>query len=386
MKSKLSILLNIFLLLLCCTCKHSGKKGNLTGPEISYKNPLNVTIGDPYVLKNSGSKYYMYGSDGGQKNSNMAYPTYSSTDLVNWVYEGLSLKRDTNTSWCVGAFWAPSAYKYNNKYYMFYSAQWRNNPQNELENFRIGVAVSDKPTGPFTDIQNCPIFDPGYPIIDADVLFDSDGRVYLFYSRCCYKHPVESEIAQWARSKGWFKEIEESWVYGVEINNHFTNTIGEPVVLLRPPLNLKDSISFWENRSVMTHEVNRRWTEGSYAMKYKDTYYLTYSANNVGGPNYSIGYATAKNPLGPYVKANNNPIVQKNIDKGGIVSGTGHSSITFSPDGKEMFCVYHGRTPATGNKRVLFIDRMKILSNGQLVVYGPNTESQPYPSGVSGTK
>jgi beta-xylosidase len=121
-------------------------------------------------------------------------------------------------------------------------------------------------------------------------------------------------------------------------------------------------------------------------MKYKDTYYLTYSANNVGGPNYSIGYATAKNPLGPYVKANNNPIVQKNIDKGGIVSGTGHSSITFSPDGKEMFCVYHGRTPATGNKRVLFIDRMKILSNGQLVVYGPNTESQPYPSGVSGTK
>lgn len=269
---------------------------------------------------------------------------------------------------------------------MFYSAQWRNNPQNELENFRIGVAVSDKPTGPFVDIQNSPIFDPGYPIIDADVLFDSDGRIYLYYSRCCYKHPVESEVAQWARSKGWFTEIEESWVYGVELDKSFTKTIGETVLILRPPLKMNDSISFWENRSVMSHEVNRRWTEGSYTLKHNDTYYMTYSANNVAGTNYSIGYATAKSPLGPYIKASNNPIVQKDIDKGGVVSGTGHNSITFSPDGKEMFCVYHGRTTQTGHERVLFIDRMEILSNGQMVVHGTSAEPQPYPSGVSDTK
>jgi GH43 family beta-xylosidase len=111
-----------------------------------------------------------------------------------------------------------------------------------------------------------------------------------------------------------------------------------------------------------------------------------YSANNVGGTNYSIGYATAKSPLGPYVKASNNPVVQKNIDKGGIVSGTGHNSMTFSPDGKEMFCVYHGRTPETGNRRVLFVDRMEILSNGRLIVHGPDTDPQPYPSGVTGIK
>lgn len=378
--------MNVFLLLLYISCKQSGKKAESAGTSSSYSNPLDVAIGDPYVLKDSDSKYYMYGSDRGGKNKDAAYPAYSSSDLVNWGYEGLSLKRDTNTSWCVGAFWAPSAYKYNNKYYMFYSAQWRNNPQNELENFRIGVAVSDKPTGPFVDIQNSPIFDPGYPIIDADVLFDSDGRIYLYYSRCCYKHPVESEVAQWARSKGWFTEIEESWVYGVELDKSFTKTIGEPVLILRPPLKMNDSISFWENRSVMSHEVNRRWTEGSYTLKHNDTYYMTYSANNVAGTNYSIGYATAKSPLGPYIKASNNPIVQKDIDKGGVVSGTGHNSITFSPDGKEMFCVYHGRTTQTGHERVLFIDRMEILSNGQMVVHGTSAEPQPYPSGVSDTK
>jgi beta-xylosidase len=383
MKSTLCIFLNICLLLLISSCGQFGKKNNLADNKLSYKNPLGVAIGDPYILKDSDSKYYMYGSGGGGRNTDTAYPTFSSTDLVNWVNEGFSLKRDTNTSWSVSAFWAPAVYKYKNKYYMYYSAQWRNNPNNELENFRISVAVSDKPTGPFIDIQNRPIFDPGYPIIDADVLFDSDGRVYLYYSRCCYKHPVESEISKWSRSKGWFEEIEESWVYGVEINNSFTETIGEPVLLLQPPLKMNDSISFWENRSVMTQEVNRRWTEGSYALKHNNTYYLMYSANNVGGINYSIGYATSKSPLGPYVKADNNPVVQKNLDKGGIVSGTGHNSITFSPDGKEMFCVYHGRTPETGNRRVLFIDRMEIKKDGQLVVHGPYTDSQPYPSSIS---
>jgi hypothetical protein len=100
---------------------------------------------------------------------------------------------------------------------LFYSAQWKENPANEVENFRIGVAVADKPTGPFVDMTDKPIFDPGYPIIDANVFFDTDGRSYLYYSRAAYKHPVKSEIADWARKRGWYKEIEESWVYGVEL-------------------------------------------------------------------------------------------------------------------------------------------------------------------------
>ena len=75
-------------------------------------------------------------------------------------------------------------------------------------------------------------------------------------------------------------------------------------------------------------------------------------------------------------------MLQKDVEKGGIVTGTGHNSITYSPDGKEMFCVYHGRTTATGDNRVVFIDRMKILKDGKLVVEGPNTKPQAMPSGV----
>jgi GH43 family beta-xylosidase len=217
-------------------------------------------------------------------------------------------------------------------------------------------------------------------------MFDKNGKVYLYYSRCCYKHPVKSEVADWAKKKGWFNEVEESWAYGVELKPDFSGVIGEPVLLLRPPVKLNDKQAGWESRSVTSKEVNRRWTEGSVAFKKGDTYYMMYSANYFGGKNYAVGYATSKNPLGPFKKAANNPVLQKNVDKGGTVTGTGHNSITYSPDGKEMFCVYHGRTSSTGNQRVVFIDRMKILKNGTLVVDGPTTSQQPLPSGVNRTK
>jgi beta-xylosidase len=266
---------------------------------------------------------------------------------------------------------------------MFYSAQWKENPTRELENFRIGVAVADKPTGPFIDIANKPVFDPGYPIIDANVLFDKDGKVYLYYSRCCYRHPVESEVATWASNKGWYKEIEESWIYGVELKPDFSGAIGEPVLLLRPPVTMKDKQADWESRSVTSKEVNRRWTEGSVTFRRENTYYIMYSANYFGGKNYAVGYATASSPLGPFTKAANNPVLEKNVEQGGVVTGTGHNSIAYSPDGKEMFCVYHGRTAKTGDKRVVFIDRMTISKNKRLQVQGPTTKPQPMPSGAA---
>src|SRR3954464_12155394 len=185
----------------------------------TFSNPLNVQLGDPYVL-HTGGMYYMYGTGGG---ADKGFDTYSSKDLVNWKSEGQVYFHDNKNGWSDpnanwgGAYWAPEVYEVKGRFYMFYSAQWRENPTKEAENFRIGVAVADKPTGPFIDIVNKPFFDPGYPTIDANVFFDTNGKAYLYYSRVAYKHPVESEIADLARKKGWYKEVEESWVYGIEI-------------------------------------------------------------------------------------------------------------------------------------------------------------------------
>jgi beta-xylosidase len=350
----------------------------------TFKNPLPVKFGDPYVLKVKGGRYYMYGTGGKAKNG---FAAYSSTDLVNWKDEGQVYYAGNPNGWSDstaawnGAYWAPEVYAHNGRFYLFYSAQWKHNPGREQENFRIGVAVSDSPTGPFIDLANKPVFDPGYPVIDANVLFDRSGKIYLYYSRCCYKHPVESEVADWARKKGWYNNIEESWVYGVELKPDFSGVIGEPVLLLRPPVKMSDKQAEWESRSVTAKEVNRRWTEGSVIFRKADTYYMMYSANYFGGQHYAVGYATSKNPLGPFTKAANNPVLQKNTATGGVVTGTGHNSITWSPDGSEMLCVYHARTLATGDERVVFIDRMKVLKDGKLVVEGPTTTPQLMPQG-----
>jgi beta-xylosidase len=343
-------------------CTHSKQ-------EMQMHNPLPVKFGDPYILKASDGIYYMIGTGGVHDGFKM----YSSTDLKEWNDEGRIFQGNTDSSWCIANFWAPELYEHEGKFYLFYSADWRENPTGELENFRIGVAVADKPTGPYSDLYNRPVFDPGYPIIDANILFEN-GRVYLYYSRCCYKNPVESELADWARNKGMFDEIEESWIYGVELKPDFSDVTGEPQLLLRPPLTMDDAQTEWESRSVTSGEINRRWTEGSCIFKKNDIYYMMYSANYFGGQNYAVGYATSKNPLGPFFKAASNPVLQKNVEQGGIVTGTGHNSITWSPDGKEMLCVYHGRTSATGENRVVFIDHMKVLDDGTLVVYGPTSK------------
>jgi beta-xylosidase len=348
----------------------------------TYTNPLPVKLADPYVLYTKGT-YYMYGTGEADK----GFAAYSSTDLVNWKSEGQVYFHNNTNGWSDpsaawdGAYWAPEVYEFKGKYYMFYSAQWKENPTHEMENFRIGAAVADNPTGPFIDLARKPVFDPGYPTLDANVFFDTDGKMFLYYSRACYKHPVESEVAEWAKKKGWYKEVEESWVYGVQLKPDFSGVIGEPVLLLRPPTKMSDKQSEWESRSVTSHEVNRRWTEGSVTFKKDGLYYIMYSSNYFGGQNYAVGYATGKSPLGPFTKSPSNPVLGRNTAHGGTVTGTGHNSITYSPDHKEMFCVYHARTTQTGDQRVVFIDRMQV-KNGKLTVFGPTTTRQKLPSGV----
>ena len=330
-------------------------------------NPISIPLGDPFILKGSDGNYYMYGTS---ENLN-GFKAYSSSDLVNWTDRGVILDISDTKTWGKDCFWAPEVYERNGKYYLWYSANWAYNPTDEDENFRIGVAVSDNPTGPFTNLFDQPIFDPGYPIIDANLFFDDDqNKVYLYYSRCCYKNPVESDISKWAKEEGLFEEIEESWIYGVEITPDYSDIIGEPQLLIRPPINKNDPQFEWESRSVTNKEINRRWSEGSFLFKEKETFYLMYSANYFGGKDYAVGYATAKHPLGPFEKALNNPVLQKNTDKGGTVTGTGHNMVLTLPDNQRL-CVYHARTKDGGHQRIVFTDKLSIDKDGILTVDGP---------------
>ena len=339
--------------------------------ESTIQNPIPLKFGDPFLLHASDGRFYMYGTsleDG--------FEAFVSDDLVNWESCGQVYHGGDSTQWCVSCFWAPEVYERDGKYYLFFSANYRENPTNEGENFKIGVAVSDSPAGPFTDMMNRPIFNPDYPIIDANVYFDDEsGRCYLYYSRCCYKHAVESEIADKARSEGLFDEVEESWVYGVELKPDFSGIIGEPQLLLAPPTKLDDLQAEWESRSVTSGEVNRRWTEGSYLFRENNIYYIMYSANSYAGSHYAVGYATSQNPLGPFQKAANNPVLQENVSKGGTVMGTVHNMVITMPDG-QRYCVYHGRMSDNPEVRVVLMDPLRIEEDGRLIVDGPSVAPQ----------
>ena len=355
-----------------CSCANtkSGGKESL-GKEVVITNPVPVKFGDPFILHASDGKYYMYGtslSDG--------FEAFVSDDLTKWTPCGQVYKGGTPEQWNVDCFWAPEVYERNGKYYLFYSANGRENPGKEAENFKIGVAVASSPKGPFKDLYNRPVFEPGYPVIDANVYFDDkNNKCYLYYSRCCYKHPVDSEIARKMKAEGVYDDIEESWVYGVELKSDFSGIIGKPKLLLAPPTAMSDKQAEWESRSVSSHEVNRRWTEGSYLFEKNGTYYIMYSANSYQGAHYAVGYATSKSPLGPFVKASNNPVLQENRSKGGIVIGTGHNMVLTLPNGT-MLCVYHGRMTDDPDVRVVLIDKMEVKDDGTLVVHGPTTQPQ----------
>lgn len=351
--------------------------------ERTYCNPLGVAA-DPCVMRKPtgevveyDGKYWLYFTS--EKANVRGFEARSTRDFITWQDEGVVF--DAAGTWARGAFWAPECYEIDGKFYLFFSAQNADYPWTQAEKFNIGAAVADAPSGPFKLLKDEPIFDPGYPIIDANLFIDDDGTPYLTFSRCCYQHPVESELAKLTREAGKFQEIEESWAYGVQLKHDFSGVVGEPVLLIRPPVTQDDKNAEWESRSVTSGEVNRRWTEGTALFKMNGTYYIAYSANFFGGDWYAVGYATSKSPLGPYTKAANNPILEKTSRAGGVVRGVGHGNVFFSPDRSETYYVYHART-AEDNDRKLFIDRLRLNGDGTIAIDGPSVEPKPIPGFV----
>lgn len=315
--------------------------------DMFYKNPLEINqIGDPFVLKASNGKYYCYPTS-----SNSGYKVWSSNNLVDWKDEGYAYKIGEKT-WGGSDFWAPEVVEYQGKYYMYYTARWQKN-----NSLRIGVAVSDNPTGPFKDVYDRPMFDFGYAAIDANVFMDEDGAKYLYFSRDCSENVVDGR--------------HESHIYGILLNDDMVSVKGEPVLLTRPEQE-------WE----LASGPEWLWNEGATVFKRNGIYYLMYSANCYDSSLYSIGYATAAHPLGPYKKYQHNPIVHTDWEE---ISGPGHNSITRSPDGSEWFIVYHTHTNPIvgGGNRQVCIDRMGFRKDGSIYVNGPTLTVQPAPSSNS---
>ncbi len=327
----------------------------------TYTNPIDpiLNISDPFVLKDEGT-YYLYATT----DVNDGFRSWKSADLIDWQAVGWVFRKSAET-WGQRNFWAPEVFHFQGKFYLVYSSAGQTMFG---QGMRICISVADRPEGPFEELH-APLFDFGYQTIDAHVYVE-DERPYLYYEKV-------GAVGNFTKQKGYLWGM----VFGVELEKDLSGPIHEPKLCIYPQQD-------WEG----IHSMWARSNEGMTVFKVDTTYYMMYSGNHWADPNYAIGYATSDQPVGGlWVKYEGNPILQKDLSKG--VSGPGHNSIVESPDGTELFVVYHthilgqgkyvNRTLNPENEeilgRTLNIDRMKIKEDGSLSIVGPTRTPQEAP-------
>ena len=279
-----------------------------------------VHIGDPFVLLHDGT-YYMYATGTGGDNG---FRVWRASELSGeWTDCGYCYKIN-ESSFGYKNFWAPEVrVRKDGKFVMHYTARFKEN-----DSLRIGVAIADSPLGPFTDVTpRKPMFDFGWATIDAHCFTDEDGVSYLYYVR---------DVSENIRDG-----IRYSDVYVSRLDESLTHLISEPELVLEPSQD-------WELRQ----SKEWRWNEGPFVYKHDGKYYLMYSANCFDSKYYGVGYAVASSPTGPFVKAEENPILEYD-DR---MSGPGHNAL-FTDKNGELWNAFHIHTDMakpSGDRRACF--------------------------------
>lgn len=153
------------------------------------QNPLNfgsdIKTADPSGHVWKDGKMYLYTSHDEECQEDFwmkDWHVLSSSDLVNWTDHGACLSVD-NLKWADNYAWAPDCAYKNGKYYFCFPAgtgiKDRINPENSTKWMGIGIAVSDSPTGPFTDLIGEPLWTKPYAN-DPCLFVDDDEKAYIY--------------------------------------------------------------------------------------------------------------------------------------------------------------------------------------------------------------
>ncbi len=220
--------------------------------------------------------------------------------------------------WSGRQLWAPDAAYKNGRYYLYFPLK----DQNDI--FRIGVAVSEKPEGPFT-AEAKPI--NGSYSIDPAVFQDKNGKHYMYFGGIW-----GGQLQRYRNNK--------ALECGAEPADN------EPALSPKIALLTDNMLEFAEEpRDVLiidkegyplkAGDHNRRFFEAAWVHVYKGKYYFSYSTGNT----HFLCYATGDNPYGPFT--------YQGVILTPVVGWTSHHSIV---EFKGKWYLFHHDSKPSGGK------------------------------------
>ncbi|MCE3202407.1 glycoside hydrolase family 43 protein [Paenibacillus sonchi] len=284
-------------------------------------------------------------NDNGDQYAMEDYHILSMDNLASPVVDHGEALHLRDIPWASQQLWAPDAAYKNNTYYLFFPARDKEGI------FRIGVATSPSPAGPF---QAQPNYIPGSYSIDPAVFADEDNRAYMYFGGL------------------WGGQLEK-WQTGEFNPGQEGPALDQPAIGPRVAVLSEDMLSFAgqpqeisivdaEGKPILAGDEDRRYFEGPWVHKYNGLYYLSYST----GTTHTLVYAVSEQPMGPFTF------------KGEILSPvigwtTHHSIVQFE---EKWYLFYHDCSLSDGvnHKRCVKYTELKYNPDGTI------QPINPYPS------
>lgn len=217
-------------------------------------------------------------NDNGDHFNMKDYHVFSMEDMEGEVTDHGVVLDTKDIPWAGRQLWDCDVAFRDGKYYMYFPLKDKN------DIFRIGVAVGDKPEGPFI-----PLPDPmkGSYSIDPAILEDN-GDYYMYFGGLWggqlqrYRNNKALECAV-------LPEGDEPALCGkvARLQEDMLEFAEEP----------RDVVILDENgKPLVAGDTARRFFEASWVHKYNGKYYFSYST----GDTHLLCYATGDNPYGPF--------------------------------------------------------------------------------------
>ncbi|SFQ83861.1 glycoside hydrolase family 43 protein [Hymenobacter arizonensis] len=309
--------------------------------SIELVNPiLNGFYPDPSIVK-VGADYYLV-------NSTFSYfpgiPVMHSRDLKNWKQVGNVISRPSQMNFLgdrmTRGLFAPAIEYHNGTYYVTCTL---------IDHKGNFVVTAKNPAGPWSD----PTFLPQVRGIDPSLYFEGD-KAYVIYNS---DPPDNKPLYDGHRS-----------IKIIEMNPETLQTVGEAKIVVNGGVDLS-------KKPV--------WIEGPHLMKRNNWYYL-YAAEGGTSVNHTEVVFRSKEPLGPFVPYEKNPILsQRELpkDRKDPITSAGHAQFVEGPDGK-TYAIFLAVRPYEDNfyntGRETFIVPVEWKDEWPVMVPGPNGVQYSY--------